>query len=46
MLPGIRAEVIRIGRSNKWTPMTTLDKVNMDLMEITEDMVRHIIVAL
>ena len=46
MLPGIRAEVIRIGRSNKWTPMTTLDKVNMDLTDITEDMVRHIIVSL
>lgn len=46
MLPGIRGEVIRIGRISKWTPMTTLDKVNMDLRQITEDMVRHIIVAL
>lgn len=46
MLPGIRAEVVRIGRKSKWTPMTTLEKVNMDLTDITEDMVRHIVVAL
>lgn len=46
MLPGIRKEVIRIGRMSRWTPMTTLDKVNMDLTQITEDYVRHLIVSL